>query len=87
MAIDLKLSRLLKSSDPRAAKKVKAFLINNSNIDLDIKDKNGYAALHLACLSGNLATVKILVENKAKLDFPDDRGNSPLHFAARLSEN
>ena len=85
--MDSKLSELLKSSRHRTANRVKKFLLDNTNIDLDIKDKNGYAALHLACLSGNLATVKILVENKAKLDFPDDRGNSPLHFAARLSEN
>ena len=85
--MDSKLSKLLRSSDPRFAKKVEKFLLNNLNIDLDIKDKNGYAALHLACLSGNLATVKILVENNAKLDFPDDKGNSPLHLAARLSEN
>ena len=83
MATESEFSEFLTSTRLGRSRKVESFLLSHTNFDLDFKDKNGCAALHLACLSGHLDTVKILVENKAKLDFPDDRGNSPLHIVAR----
>ena len=42
------------------------------------QDKLGWTALHFAAQEGNVAIVDLLLKNKAKVDFVDIHGNSPL---------
>ena len=62
-----------------------------SNEDMGINAQNpigGSAALHLACVSGNLPLVQLLVEKGAKVDLKNVGGMTPLHIACdrRYSE-
>uniref|UniRef100_A0A4W3GKR7 Transient receptor potential cation channel, subfamily A, member 1a n=1 Tax=Callorhinchus milii TaxID=7868 RepID=A0A4W3GKR7_CALMI len=48
---------------------------------LNIPDKTHCSPLHLALHGGNMETIKICIENGAKLDFQQDDIPAPLHFA------
>ncbi|XP_059200003.1 protein phosphatase 1 regulatory subunit 27b [Centropristis striata] len=50
-------------------------------VDLDTVYLSGMAALHEAVLSGNLETVKLLVEHGADVHQRDEEGWTPLHMA------
>ena len=45
------------------------------------RDNFGQTPLHLCCLSGNLNTVKVLVEQDVELEAVDFNGNSPRKLA------
>ena len=53
--------------------------IDNSAILLS--DNYGQTPLHLACLSGNLNSVQILVEQEVELESVDFNGNTPKKLA------
>ena len=50
--------------------------------DPNIKDSNGWSALHYACDLGDLQSVKILVETKAIIDTYSNNQRIPLHLAS-----
>ena len=50
--------------------------------DPNIKDSNGWSALHYACDLGDLQSVKILVETKALIDTYSNNQRIPLHLAS-----
>ncbi len=46
--------------------------------NINMQDKKGFSALHVAALRGDLQLVKILLEHGAKTDLQDVFGNNPL---------
>ena len=52
--------------------------------NIELKNHIGCTALDLACESGDVKTVRILMENNAKLSF-DRSGYTGLHMAAQLN--
>ena len=53
------------------------FIKNGSTINL--KDKQGFTALHAAVSSGNTELVELLLSNGASVNEKDVYGNTPLH--------
>lgn len=61
---------------------IAAELITNQNMDVDMKNSNGYTALHLACMNGKVDTVAELLLLKANRDIAGGAWDStPLHWA------
>ncbi|CAL4135705.1 unnamed protein product, partial [Meganyctiphanes norvegica] len=54
-----------------------------SNIDVNMTNKHGESALHLACGLGQVDGVEFLVKKGGTLDATDTAGDTPLHWAAR----
>lgn len=56
----------------------------NNGVNINVKDKDGMAALHHAALNGRLEIVRLLLANSAKIDVKNDtEGNTPLHCAVQ----
>ncbi|XP_063604789.1 death-associated protein kinase 1-like isoform X2 [Penaeus indicus] len=53
------------------------------NIDVNMANKHGESAIHLACGLGQLEAVQFLVKKGGDLNATDAQGDSPLHWAAR----
>ena len=53
---------------------------------LNQKDDNGRTALHYACRSGRVESVRILLEGCADIKVRDNQERTPLHACAELSE-
>jgi ankyrin repeat protein len=53
--------------------------------DPNIKDSNGWTALHYACQLGELECVKILINNKADINAFSNNQRTPLHLAAKMN--
>ncbi|KLO15859.1 ankyrin [Schizopora paradoxa] len=49
---------------------------------LEWSNAQGKTALHQASLTGNEGLVRMLCDNKADYDLPDNLGNTPLHYAS-----
>lgn len=47
---------------------------------MDYVDKEGSQSVHLACQSGNLRCVKLLVAAGARVDCTDSKGRQPIHY-------
>lgn len=45
------------------------------------QDQDGYSALHLAVIAGNLALSKLLIAHGALVNMPDNEGHTPAHWA------
>ncbi|GBN14582.1 Serine/threonine-protein phosphatase 6 regulatory ankyrin repeat subunit B [Araneus ventricosus] len=57
-------------------------LINiDTESDVDILDRNGNTALHIAVLMGNANAVRALLIEGANADLPNKEGSAPLHLA------
>ena len=60
------------------------FLVENSNCDVNVKDRTGYTPLHHAARKGHIDIVRCLVENSnCDVNVKDRTGYTPLHHAAR----
>lgn len=53
----------------------------NYKQELDHQDSDGFTALHVAARSGNMTTVKLLVEAGATINLPEMYGFIPVHEA------
>ena len=53
--------------------------------DPNIKDSNGWSALHYACQLGDLDSVKILIAAHADIDSYSNNKRIPLHLAANMN--
>lgn len=54
-------------------------LINETGINLNQTDRNGYTPLHFAVQKNNYSVVKALVQKNAAIDPIDKFGNTPLY--------
>ena len=54
-------------------------LINETEIDLNQTDRNGYTPLHFAVQENNYSVVEALIRKKAAIDPIDRFGNTPLY--------
>ena len=54
----------------------------HEKIPIDLKNKRGDTALHIACSKGFEATIKTLLICKASTDVKNNRNETPLHLAA-----
>lgn len=76
----------LNKVDARFTKLHKACLLNDEaqvkkhlhRIDNNSHDSSNRYPLHLACVNGNFAIVKLLIENKADPNVQDNDGNTPI---------
>lgn len=50
-----------------------------------IVDRNGRTPLHVCCLLGNDAMMRLLLKNGAKVEVTDSDGNTPIHFALKYA--
>lgn len=55
------------------------YLINETNINLNQADRNGYTPLHFAVQENNYSVVEALIRKKAVIDPIDKFGNTPLY--------
>ena len=55
-------------------------LLLNQNLDVNVKDKDGLTALHVACTTSNSQIVEILLRSEANINATDNYGNTPLHY-------
>ena len=53
--------------------------------DPNLKDSNGWTALHYAAQIGDLESVKILIEKKADINSFSNNGRTALHLAAKMN--
>ena len=63
-----------------------ARLINagsKAELSVNAKARNDVTPLHLAACSGNVETIKLLLNNGANINITDDDGNTALHLAAK----
>ncbi|CAF4940017.1 unnamed protein product, partial [Rotaria socialis] len=64
------------------------FVLNDELIKkkiLDLQDKEGCSALHLACINGNQVMVKYLCEQGANVNLLDHESRSVIHWIAGLA--
>jgi ankyrin repeat protein len=56
-------------------------LIEVAGVNIDVREKYGCTATHIACLMRNGSALARLVAAGANLDLTDNRGNTPLHYS------
>ena len=60
-------------------------LLQIGHADPDIKEEDGWTALHSAAIRGREALVKLLVANGANVNMKNDKSNTPLNMAVNKS--
>jgi ankyrin repeat protein len=61
-------------------------LLENENV-MNILDKNRCSLLHYAVFYRNISMVSALIRKKAKINFRNDSGRTPLHYACDRGTN
>lgn len=59
-------------------------LLSRDGVEKDPVSNIMRTPLHLACMRGNTAIVRMLVTSGANINSQDDDGNTPLHFASEF---
>lgn len=49
--------------------------------DVNAKDKQGFAPLHVACMSGDVGAARCLLKHGADVGVTNEKGSTPLHWA------
>lgn len=65
----------------RGNDQVAELLLRHTNVDVNSKDSSYMTALHLACVSGNTAISKMLLEQGADITAKSTELMTPLHTA------
>jgi len=65
------------------SKQVEEFLKTHAKASINTTDNDGRAPLHRACATGNLSTVKLLLENSANANILNKNGETPLWIMSR----
>ena len=60
-------------------------VLNQPNVQVDIKHKHGRTALHLAVFAGRIGLVHLLLSRGSDPDLQDDSGHSPWDWACRFN--
>lgn len=55
-------------------------LLNNYNVDLDIKNDRGQTVLHIVCIRKACEFIDVLIQHGAHIDIKDDYGYTPLQY-------
>ena len=74
------IHKIIESKEPNKHEVLKKMLDLGS--DPNIKDSNGWSALHYACQLGDYESVEILVNSDATIDAYSNNKRIPLHLAA-----
>jgi len=65
----------------RGNDQVAELLVHHAKVDVNAKDSTHMTALHLACVSGNVAISKMLLERGADIRAKSTELMTPLHIA------
>ena len=79
------IHKIIESREKTKHEVLKKMLLIGS--DPNIKDSNGWTALHYACQLGDFESVKILVDKKADITSFSNNRRTPLHLAAKMNRN
>ena len=79
------IHKIIESQEKNKHEVLKKMLLIGS--DPNIKDSNGWTALHYACQLGDFDSVKILVDTKADITSFSNNRRTPLHLAAKMNRN
>ena len=77
------IHKIIESHDKKKYEVLKQML--DMGADPNIRDSNGWSALHYACQFGDLESVKILIENNANIDTYSNNQRIPLHLASNMN--
>ena len=77
------IHKIIESREENKHQVLKKMLLLGS--DPNIKDANGWTALHYACQLGDFESVKILVDTKANITAFSNNRRTPLHLAAKTN--
>ena len=77
------IHKIIESKEDKKHEVLKEMLLLGS--DPNIKDSNGWTALHYACHNGDIKSVKILVEHNADINSFSNNKRTPLHLAAKMN--
>uniref|UniRef100_A0A8C5HQN6 Serine/threonine-protein phosphatase 6 regulatory ankyrin repeat subunit C-like n=1 Tax=Gouania willdenowi TaxID=441366 RepID=A0A8C5HQN6_GOUWI len=61
-------------------------MLVSNGADVNIRNKDGRSALHMAAMYGRFTGSQILIQNGGEVDCVDKKGNTPLHVAARYGQ-
>ena len=77
------IHKIIESKKNKRHEVLKEMLLIGS--DPNIKDSNGWTALHYACQIGDLESVKILIDHQADINAFSNNRRTPLHLAAKMN--
>ena len=77
------IHKIIESKEVDKHKVLKKMLLLGS--DPNLKDSNGWTALHYAAQIGDLESVKILIDKKANINSFSNNGRTALHLAAKMN--
>ena len=77
------IHKIIESTEKNKHEVLKKMLLLGS--DPNLKDSNGWTALHYAAQIGDLESVKILIDKKADINAFSNNGRTALHFAAKMN--
>ena len=60
-------------------------VLEQANVQVDVKHKHGRTALHLAVFAGRIGLVHLLLSSGSDPDLQDDSGHSPWDYARRFN--
>ena len=60
--------------------------MNYPNLDINLFNEDGIAAIHFAAMVGSTPCIDSMVEYGADIDLQDVRGNPPLHYAISMKK-
>jgi len=59
-------------------------LLAHPDIDVNLKDEDGYTPFYFACLNGRISCVReMLKDSRVKVNEPDNDGCTPLWWSSR----
>ena len=77
------IHKIIESTEKNKHEVLQKMLLLGS--DPNIKDSNGWTALHYAAQNGDFESVKILIDKKGDFNSFSNNGRTPLHLAAKMN--